>query len=80
MSREDNPKWGNPRKRIECVCDVLYNRNKASRKKGLYKVYRTFDRVILICYTCQREQSYRILGAPEIKEGEKPKEEEDEIE
>ena len=36
-------------------------RNPASKKKGLYRVYITYNKLILQCYMCKTEQRFKIV-------------------
>ena len=50
-----------PRKRLECQCDLIMKRNPSSKKKGLYRVYKTSKKMILQCYMCKVEQRFKIV-------------------
>ena len=70
--REKNPRWQNPRKKCTCFhCDRY--RPKTSHKRGLYRVYMTYGRIILSCFTCKREQKFKVIKEQlkEIKEKKK---------
>lgn len=68
MVEDKGPKWGNRRNIQRCACDELVGRSITSRKCGVYKVYNTYDRIILKCPLCQKEQSFRVKKTKKQKE------------
>jgi len=62
---KNNKKWngGSTRTKLDCLCDKNSYRSRKSHKFGVYKVYKSYDKLILKCITCHREQSFKVLEA-----------------
>lgn len=54
------PRWINPLTKVECKCDILMQRGRNNKKRGLYKVYRTYDSIRLLCVKCGEIQIFYI--------------------
>ena len=58
-----NKKWNgaSARTKLDCICDKNNYRSRSSHKFGVYKVYKSYDKLILKCMTCHREQSFKVI-------------------